>query len=198
MSSYQHFKPLPTSDETTEFGTVIHWSQIVYKTNPHHLRQTLRFVPITCRCGEVTELDVNVLRRMKYRGCCLKCAAHFYAVRGSKHSDWKGGSYITPEGYRHINIGALTADELSKYGSMVQTRRPYIPEHRLVVARSLGRPLERDEHVHHINGNKLDNRIENLQLVTPSGHAAVELVKAREEIKRLRALVAVLLLTQRT
>lgn len=68
---------------------------------------------------------------------------------------WKGGRIKMPHGY----IGVLS----NEFPEMA-IKSGYILEHRLNMARYLGRPLEKWESVHHIDGNKENNDISNLQL----------------------------------
>ncbi|MGN0449533.1 MAG: HNH endonuclease signature motif containing protein [Ruminococcus sp.] len=60
-----------------------------------------------------------------------------------------------------------------------------IKEHIKVMEDYIGRKLTEDEVVHHINENRLDNRIENLQLMTRGEHSSYHRKKEIAEGKRL-------------
>jgi len=80
---------------------------------------------------------------------------------GEQHPNWKGGRIRSSYGY--ILIYAPDHPKAKSY-------RGYVLEHRLVMEQLLGRYLESNELVHHKNGDKTDNRIENLELVTRKNH----------------------------
>ena len=73
---------------------------------------------------------------------------------------WKGGRYVDDQGYIRVKA----------WNHPNRDQDDYVREHRLVMEAHLGRYLEHGEVVHHINGNKQDNRIENLGLSTQSVH----------------------------
>jgi hypothetical protein len=77
---------------------------------------------------------------------------------GPNHPCWVGGKYTTDRGYVYTRPAVDFP-----FPEMVD-RRGYIREHRMVMAMHLGRALERREVIHHVNGSRADNRLENLRL----------------------------------
>lgn len=111
------------------------------------------------KCKEPMGRNENNSRKTDY---CKNCLV------GEKHPNWRGG-YIQHDGYRVISIG--------KGQSKL--------EHRLVMEQYLGRKLCKDENVHHLNGVRDDNRIENLELWNtsqPCGQRIADKVKWAKEI----------------
>ena len=69
-------------------------------------------------------------------------------------------AYVTNEGYKQVY----------KPSSPEARSNGYVAVHRDVACRKLGRPLRANEVVHHRDGNKLNNRPGNLQVMSPSQH----------------------------
>lgn len=89
-----------------------------------------------------------------------------------------GGKYINDDGYVTWTERAHPAAD--KYGRVL--------EHRAVMSESLGRQLLPGETVHHKNGVRSDNRIENLELWVssqPAGQRPEDLVEWAREILAL-------------
>lgn len=90
------------------------------------------------------------------------CRTHYARLRatGSAQEDapirrFEGNGWLS-HGYWYVNVAP---EERHLSGGERK-----IAEHRLVMARLLGRPLRPEESVHHRNGNRRDNRAENLEL----------------------------------
>lgn len=60
-------------------------------------------------------------------------------------------------------------------------------EHRMVMEAAIGRQLRRDEHVHHKNGVKTDNRIENLEVLTAPEHHREHMTPERAKAMSIKA-----------
>lgn len=99
----------------------------------------------------------SLIRRGKGKYCSKKC---FYAGKENvfitRNPRWGGGRYFDSNGY------VLVLDHFHPHCN----QDGYVREHRLVMEKHLGRFLTEIEEIHHINGDKKDNRLENLQLMS--------------------------------
>lgn len=79
---------------------------------------------------------------------------------GPGHPNWKGGRQVDRQGY--VLVWQLDHPHARRIAG--RKSGGYVLEHRLVMEAKLGRYLKPGEVVHHVNGNRQDNRPENLEV----------------------------------
>jgi hypothetical protein len=133
-----------------------------------------------CGCGKKTELaKVSSFRDETVKGKPLKwIKGHHLSFIHRDNPNY--GKYKNNYGYTYILLKAIPKEDLILVQSMITkfAGNFAVSEHRYVMAKHLGRPLIKGENVHHRNGERSDNRIENLELWTlkhqPAGQRFTE------------------------
>ena len=130
---------------------------------------------IDVECSICKEHRFVVRRGAKpYTKNCCKCAAtkshkdNPRVGRAESHYNWKGGINLNQQGY----IVCYVKKTHQFYPMAANNHRAggYILQHRLVMAVHLGRCLQPYEIVHHLDGNRQNNHIDNLRLTIRQKH----------------------------
>lgn len=114
-------------------------------------------------CGKERWTEYDRKRKIPTSLNCHSCSLKL--AHATKREAWlsKGGRYKTGDGYYQIRV----YDD--NFFALMSDKQGYVLEHRLVMAKHLRRCLQKGEIVHHKNGIKDDNRIENLELAGSLG-----------------------------
>jgi hypothetical protein len=138
--------------------------------------QTRRYWTVRCSCGTIKELPGTVLKNKNTKSCGCKINNWHRLHKGYANPNWKGG--------RRVEGGYVLIYQPDHPKSKTNG---YVREHVLVMENKIGRSLVRQENVHHINGDKQDNRPVNLELWStsqpPGQRVADKLAWAKEMIE---------------
>jgi hypothetical protein len=162
---------------------------------PTHVKSRGKFYLCICSCGTEKVIEGKALKQGHTKSCgCL--------ARGGRPdrcqvdgclNEYEGNGYCNRHNVAWKKYGDPLKRLIAKFGEgshkngykIITQKYRWRYEHRLVIERHLQRPLLRSENIHHKNGNKLDNRLENLELWSthqPSGQRIEDKVKWAKEI----------------
>lgn len=118
----------------------------------------------TCECGCGSPVRRRFVSGHNRRGEVTP-PEHRAKIAASQRSAWASKRARKPLGSRRLDANGYWLVKVREGGGR------WDKEHVLVAEAALGRKLEPDEHVHHINGVKVDNRPENLHVCSRSEHS---------------------------
>jgi len=124
-------------------------------------------------CSKLAWRSFCVATNKPYREKCSKCANPSRGSHKENHPSWKGGRKVSDSGYVMIHL------EPNDFFFPMTAAHGYVREHRLIMAKHLGRCLQSWEIVHHKNHDRADNRLENLQIATDMQHKQQTLLESR-------------------
>ena len=149
-------------------------------------RGRVKFIWSACRvCGKErwAVLEKGKPSHSRCKSCYGDyCRRKWSERRGVNNPRWKGGRMRSVDGYIKILL------QPSDFFYPMCDDRGYVYEHRLLIAKGLGRCLNTTEVVHHLNGIRNDNRPSNLVLLPDTKHRRVLAAKAKR-IQQLEALL---------
>lgn len=124
-------------------------------------------VVVKCQiCGNEDKVKPSYAKR--YLTCSMECKKQYLSRKysGENNPNYRGENYDRIK--RISNYGYVL---VYKPESRMARCDGYVLEHRLVMGEHLGRDLLPDEHVHHKDGDRTNNDINNLEITTLAEHS---------------------------
>ncbi len=127
----------------------------IYSCGTSTILRHLRWLDIPIR--SISDIKTGKKLSPEHKAKVIKNLVNGKNAMGANNPAWKGGR-------------AKKGRKKDGQYILLRMNGVYVAEHRYVMELYLGRKLTSKEHVHHINGDKTDNKVENLQVMSNTEH----------------------------